>query len=756
MAISGSPLRSAFSYHYEGELSIGQRVVVDFAGRNVVGYITSISSKPQFKTKPISRPLEKQVYLTPADITLAKWTVENYLAPIGKVFDLFFPPGKLLKSSSFVIPINSELPFSEPLKMSEALKLMGREQILKLKSQRKLKILHSYEKKLPSKRKVKLLKLSLSIKALEDLNLTTIQKKIIDYLLSVEKATPKEVMEALALKSRSPIETLLRRGTIELEEEEEDRSDSSWTIDAIEDLTSEQESVREAIIKDFKGVHYIFGLTGSGKTEVYFKIMERVLNRGKSVSYMVPEVSLTPQLMARIRGAFPGREVRVYHSYMSPAKRQRIWLDAVNDEIDILVGTRSALWIPIQNTGLIIVDEEHDSSFYQQTPPHYDAVEVAIKKGELYGIPVVLGSATPRVERYFRAKAGEFKLHSLLNRPVGQLPDLEIRDLRNSKDYIIPSETLGEIEKTVKLGHQVFVFVHRKGFSNYVVCANCGNILKCPNCDISLTYHKHDSVLKCHYCGYTTPPPSKCERCGSAALSARGFGTERVEHELQKRFPELSIMRMDRETISNPDQYEKALRKIESKDANIIVGTKMIAKGLDFPNIGLVVVIDADRIINLPNYDSAETAFQIISQISGRSGRGVHGKAIIQTFEPEHRVIKTALENDYMGFFETEVEIRKILKYPPFSTFIEIVVEKEKEEQCEKEAWELFNCIQENIKAAEVLEPVVPAVKKLFGKYRMKIHLKLFDREELEKVLKLLQKNPAGVDILVNSNGGSF
>lgn len=748
-------MRSTFSYHFDDELAVGQRVAVNFAGRNVIGYIAGIGSKPQFKTKPISKPLENQVYLSPEDVALINWTVENYLASIGKVFDLFFPPGKLLKSNSHVIPISPELPFSTPLKMSDALKLLGKEQFQKLKSQRKLKILHSYEKKLPSKRRIKLLKLPLSIKTLESLKLTKSQKKVIDYLLSVEKATPRELMNALSLKSRSPIDTLLRKEILTLEEVEEDETDR-WTIEAIEKLTAEQEHVREAIVKDFSGVHYIFGLTGSGKTEVYFKIMERVLNRGKSVIYMVPEVSLTPQLMARIRGAFPGREVRVYHSYMSPSKRQRIWLDAVNGEIDILVGTRSALWIPIQNTGLIIVDEEHDSSFYQQTPPHYDAVEVAIKKGKLYGIPVILGSATPRVERYFRAKSGEFKLHSLVNRPVGQLPELEIRDLRNNKDYIIPRKTFEEIEKTVKLGHQVFVFVHRKGFSNYVVCANCGNILKCPNCDISLTYHKHDGILKCHYCGYTIPPPTKCERCGSKALSARGFGTERVEHELQKRFPDLSIMRMDRETISNPNQYEKALRKIESKEAKIVVGTKMIAKGLDFPSIGLVVVIDADRIINLPNYDSAENAFQLISQISGRSGRGVHGRAIIQTFEPEHRVMKTALENDYKGFFETEIEIRKLLKYPPFSIFVEIIVEAEKEIQCQNAAKELYEKLVNTVKGSEILEPVTPAVKKLFGKFRMKIHLKLFDRGELRNLLKVLQKNPAGVDVIVNSNGGSL
>ncbi|WP_245612780.1 replication restart helicase PriA [Kosmotoga pacifica] len=753
--MSGSPLRSVFTYHCEEELAVGQRVMVNFAGRNVVGYITGIGIKPEFKTKSILKPLEEQIYLSEKDIELAAWTVENYLAPVGKVFDLFFPPGRLLRSRSYVIPLDPELPFSGPIKIDEALKIFDRSQLQKLKAQRKLKVLHSYEKRVPVRKKKKVLKLPLSLKVLEKLNLTDNQKQIVDYLLTIEEITPQELMKSLSLKSRSSIDTLVRKGILILKEVVETEWDK-WTIRAIERLTGEQEKVKNKLLEHLNGIHYIFGLTGSGKTEVYFKVMERVLNGGKSVIYMVPEVSLTPQLMARIRGTFPGREVRVYHSYMSPVKRQRIWLDAVNGEIDILVGTRSALWIPVQNLGLIIVDEEHDSSFYQQTPPHYDAVEVAIKKGQLFNIPVILGSATPRVDRYHRAKAGEFKLHTLTNRPVGELPEIEVFDLRNTRDYIIPEETFREIEKTIKAGHQTFVFVHRKGFSNYVVCVSCGNILKCPNCDVSLTYHKHDAVMKCHYCGYVISPPSKCESCGSGTLAARGFGTERVEHELQKRFPELSIMRMDRETVSNPDLYEKALRKIESKEVDIIVGTKMISKGLDFPTIGLVVVVDTDRIINLPNYDSVENAFQLISQISGRSGRGVRGRAIIQTYEPDHRVIKTALKNNYEEFYRTEIEVRKLLKYPPFSIFIEVVVESEKEKQCRDIALKLYGDLSEKIKDGEILEPVVPAVKKLFGKYRMKIYLKLFSKDELHNLFELLKKAPTGIDVIVNSNGGSL
>jgi primosomal protein N' (replication factor Y) len=432
-----------------------------------------------------------------------------------------------------------------------------------------------------------------------------------------------------------------------------------------------------------------------------------------------------------------------------------IWLDSVEGNVDILVGTRSSLWVPMKNTGLIIVDEEHDSSFYQQSVPFYDGVQVAIRKAELGNIPVILGSATPRVDHYHLTESGRISLLSLTERPVGSFPTIRVIDMKDEKNPIISKQALEEIKRTVSEGKQVFVFVHRKGYSNYVVCYTCGKTITCPHCSVSMTFHRNDNLLKCHYCGHRSAIPKVCPECGSMTLSARGFGTERVEHDLQKFFPSTKIMRMDRETIDNPIAYEKALLEISRKNCQVIVGTKMITKGLDFPDVEMVLIVDADRLMSFPSYDSSETAFQHIAQVSGRSGRASVGKAFIQTFNPNNRIMRAACERDYESFYEGEITLRKKLNNPPFSRIAEIVCYGNSEDESgELAEWVLKEIQESGVSSLEVFGPLAPLLSKLKNSYRMKLVVKMPIDGSYGFLEKIQKKHPADIQIIINGIGG--
>ena len=752
IAISNSPLHDTYTYKIDAPVEPGERVEVNFAGRNTIGYVVSLEEKRgPFKIKSVNKKVDDRSFLSQVDLELAKFVMREYLAPPGKVFDLFFPPGKLLSIDDYVVAFSDELGFP-PTQKDKFIKEFGEDYLKKLLASRKVKIMHSFDRKTPKKRKTKRVSLAKKTGILEE-ELTPLWQIVVDYLLSVESEEITELEKKLKLRSRSPIDTLISKGILLVEEIEED--DSHWVIPAVDELSVSQKEVYREIMESDSKSFLLHGLTGTGKTEVYFKVMEYWLNRGRQILYLVPEVSLTPQLLARIRGAFPGRDVRQYHSYMTRAQRQMIWLDSVEGNVDILVGTRSSLWVPMKNTGLIIVDEEHDSSFYQQSVPFYDGVQVAIRKAELGNIPVILGSATPRVDHYHLTESGRISLLSLTERPVGSFPTIRVIDMRDEKNPIISKQALEEIKRTVSEGKQVFVFVHRKGYSNYVVCYTCGKTITCPHCSVSMTFHRNDNLLKCHYCGHRSAIPKVCPECGSMTLTARGFGTERVEHDLQKFFPSTKIMRMDRETIDNPIAYEKALLEISRKNCQVIVGTKMITKGLDFPDVEMVLIVDADRLMSFPSYDSSETAFQHIAQVSGRSGRASVGKAFIQTFNPNNRIMRAACERDYESFYEGEITLRKKLNNPPFSRIAEIVCYGNSEDESgELAEWVLKEIQESGVSSLEVFGPLAPLLSKLKNSYRMKLVVKMPTDGSYGFLEKIQKKHPADIQIIINGIGG--
>ncbi len=738
-------------------MKTGQRVAVSFANRTTVGYVVKCGvPEPSFSTKTITKSIDPHSYLTQADVSTACEISRKYLAPPGKVFDLFFPPGKLIKSERFVIPLDESVELKGPTTLSKAQERLGKRRVDELRKKELVKVVYSYSTTRPRTQVMKKVRLVSSLKTIRDINLSEPAHRVINCLLATDEVALSELMKVADLKSRSPIETLLKNGIIEIFDTPCDE-DSQWVVKFVEKLTDDQQKIIRDIATSNERDHLIYGVTGSGKTEIYFSLMESCLNKGKQALLLVPEVSLTPQLLARVRGYFPGREVRQYHSYLKQSQRQRVWLDAVEGNIDILVGTRSAVWVPIKNLGIIVVDEEHDSSFFQQVSPHYDALEVARVKGRNLRIPVIAGSATPRVDTFHSAiSISSPLLHRLTSRPMRSEVSVEIVDMRENEGFtIISDKAVSLIEQTVSRGGQCFVFAQRKGFSNYVVCSNCGDVKKCTDCDVGMTFHRVSGVLKCHYCGRVSTPPSKCERCGSKSLVARGFGTERVEHELRKVLPAASIMRMDRETVTNPEEYENALRLIESQKVQIVVGTKMISKGLDFPRVDLVVVIDADRLINMPTYNAAESAFQTLFQVAGRGSRGESGHTVIQTFNPENRVIGALQRSDYELFFSSEIIIREELNYPPFANMADIVIERPSKSDAAEKALAIANSLEESLsERAEILGPVEPLISKIRNLYRQRIIVKFSSDEVTSLIQQALKPHLSYSDVSINGTGG--
>ncbi len=737
-------------------MKIGQRVAVSFANRTTVGYVAKCGApEPSFATKTITRTIDPHSYLTQADVSTACEISRKYLAPPGKVFDLFFPPGKLIKTERFVIPLDESIELKGPISLSKAQETLGRKRVDELRKKELVKVVYSYTMTRPRTQVLKKVRLVSSLKSIRDINLSEPAHRVINCLLATDEVALPELIKVADLKSKSPIETLQKNGIIELFDTPYDE-DSQWVVKSVERLTDDQQKIIRDVMTSKEREHLIYGVTGSGKTEIYFSLMESCLNKGKQALLLVPEVSLTPQLLARVRGYFPGREVRQYHSYLKQSQRQKVWLDAVEHNIDILVGTRSAVWVPMKEPGIIVVDEEHDSSFFQQVSPHYDALEVARVRGKNLGIPVVAGSATPRIHSFRNALSSSSPLlHRLTSRPMRSEVSVEIVDMRENEGFtIISDKAVSRIEQTVLRGGQCFVFAQRKGFSNYVVCSDCGNVKKCTDCDVGMTFHRITGILKCHYCGRVSPPPSKCERCGSRSLVARGFGTERVEHELRKVLPAASIMRMDRETVTNPEEYEKALRLIESQKVQIVVGTKMISKGLDFPRVDLVVVIDADRLINMPAYDAAESAFQTLFQVAGRGSRGETGHTVIQTFNPENRVIGALQKSDYELFYNSEVTIREELNYPPFAHMADIVVERPSRSDAAEKASAIAHSLAESLcERAEILGPVEPLISKIRNSFRQRIIVKFSSEEVTSLIQQILKSHLSYSDVSIDGTG---
>lgn len=496
-------------------------------------------------------------------------------------------------------------------------------------------------------------------------------------------------------------------------------------------LNSEQINAVNVINKSNRKVFLLKGVTGSGKTEVYMNAVSDVLKEGKSAVILVPEISLTPQMIERFKGRF-GREVAVFHSKLSDGERYDEWYRVKEGKARLIIGARSALFLPAKDLGIIILDEEHENTYKSEQNPKYHTREVAEFISKIKGCKVILGSATPSIETYYRALSGEIELIELKNRVYNKaMPKMEIIDMReelkSGNISMFSRKLMKEIRDTLSKKEQVILFLNRRGFSTFVSCRSCGYVFKCPHCDISLTYHKN-GLLNCHYCGYSTRQEKLCPKCKSKYVKYFGAGTERVEEEIKKYFSSVKVLRMDIDTTRNKNSYEYIYDAFKRGEADILIGTQMISKGLDFQNVTLVGVLAADMSLNIPDYRSSEKTYQLITQVSGRAGRGdKEGKVIVQTYNPEHYSIEYAKKYDYEGFYKEEFTMRGLMNYPPFAKILLVNVSSKNERllidfmrKLEAE----FPKIIGNYLNIEMLGPVPCIISKIKENYRWQILLK--------------------------------
>lgn len=547
--------------------------------------------------------------------------------------------------------------------------------------------------------------------------------------------------------SKYKLNKLIENGLLEVEEEIVFRyNNRTYNIDFEKELTAQQKQVLDEYINSSDNLFLLKGVTGSGKTEVYMRMVEDALNKGKSAIVLVPEISLTPQMIERFKGRF-GKDVALFHSKLSDGERFDEWFRVKSGKAKLVIGARSATFLPVKNLGLIIIDEEHENTYKSDQNPKYQTKEVAEFLSNQKGCKVVLGTATPTIETFYRALIGELKLLELNSRVDGKaMPPMKVVDMRNElksgNASLFSRELFNEIKEKLSKKEQIILFLNRRGFSTFVSCRSCGYVFKCEECDISMTYHRN-GLLVCHYCGKTKSTPKKCPKCDSKYVKFFGAGTQRVEEEVKKYFKEVKVLRMDVDTTRSKDSYENIYNTFKDGKADILIGTQMISKGLDFKNVTLVGILAADMSINIPDYRASERTFQIITQVAGRAGRGEkQGNVIIQTYTPDHYSLKYAINYDYEGFYEREFTVRALMKYPPFGKILLINAISKKEDLLKQFMHKISNGIKllvEKEKDIDVLGPIPCLIAKVKENYRWQIVIKgEFESEFAKKIKELL------------------
>lgn len=591
--------------------------------------------------------------------------------------------------------------------------------------------------------------------------LSTSQEKIINLCMEKEYVLRKELVDI----SLSSLNTLIKKNILLEKKLEHYRLSYNEKIEAKKELTNDQKSVVDEVLANTGYFPYLlFGVTGSGKTEVYMELIEDALNKGKTSIVLVPEISLTPQMVLRFQKRF-GDNIAAIHSALSDGEKYDEWRRIVKGEAKIVIGARSAIFAPLNNIGMIIIDEEHSDSYKQDdSNPRYNAKDIALLRGKYHNCPVIMGSATPSLEVFARAKKGVFKLLELPNRINGKsLPHINIVDMNEmiskTKEHFSPV-LLEAISARLLKNEQIILLLNRRGYSSFVTCKNCGYTFKCPNCDITLTYHKSSRTLRCHYCGYGTKVYDTCPECHEKSINDLGVGTEKVEEELNKLFPESRILRMDFDTTSRKGMHEKMIKAFKNHEYDILLGTQIVSKGLDFDNVTLVGVINADTSLNIPDFRSSETTFSLLAQVAGRAGRSdKEGEVIIQTFNPEHYAIQYTKKHDYLGFYNREMSIRRELKYPPYYYICYVKISGKDNKYIYEESLKITKLFHNKLINMIILGPSPCTIFKLNNIYRYGIILKYKKDEDLREVLnKVIEhyKDNRNIKIDVNFNPSHF
>lgn len=714
---------SFFTYSDEKEqFNIGDRVAVNFRNRERGALVIEEdkSESFDFKVLGIKRKLENEISLSPKYIELLLWISRYYLCNFSTVLSAALPKELKIKYSEFYSLNFNDKEYDENLDYFFD-KLGVTKQTLR-KTFELTEIKDFIDSKILTEIKDK--KYILDFARYEILENREKYQDIYNYFIkrnrfnkkSVDEKFEKKVIDRLLENKKLIYEKKISER--EFEEQQEIKKITSKDVE----LTDKQKEVVENIENLDKKYFLIRGITGSGKTEVYIKLIKDALKEKKGSIFLVPEISLTPQMKDRFAREF-GEEVAVLHSNISDKDKQREWLSIISGEKKVVLGARSAIFAPVKNLAYIIVDEEHENSYKQDTNPRYNAKYVAIKKAILEDCKVVLGSATPDVESYYLAKKNQFHLEILDKRyNDAKLPEIKLVDMKEEENSFFSRELLKSIRETLLRGEQVILLLNRKGYSTMIQCKDCGHIEECEHCSIKLSYYESTKRLKCNYCGREKRFLGKCSKCGSTNLYFGGKGTEQIEEKLREYF-NVPIVRVDSETARQKDFYEKTYFDFLNKKYDIMIGTQMIAKGLHFPNVTLVGVINGDLILSFPDFRASEKTFQLITQVAGRAGRGdKNGKVIIQTYQPENYVMENIKNSDYDKFYEKEIGMRDILEYPPFSKTINIGFSHTDEKILEEVSNEFFHLIKRDY--VMVFVPNKSLVYKVKDRYRKNIFIK--------------------------------
>ena len=690
-----------FTYHVpsnvEDNLLIGKRVLVPFSNRTVEGFVLGYDAKTDdYEIKDIIKIIDDEPVLNDELIILGIYMSKKYLCPLINCYQSMLP--KALKAG---------------VKNGGGIK--------------------------------KLLYVKLNDNVINADVKVKKQLEIIDFLKD-----NKEVLKS-SIQSKSSLGKLIEKGIV-LEYYKETYRKIETELDRKEILLTKEQKLVSKTIKSYLNkqlVTLLYGVTGSGKTEVYIDVVKEVVKSGKSAIILVPEISLTPQITARFKGVFKD-EIAILHSSLSDGERYDEYRKIIRKEVSVVIGARSAIFAPLNNIGIIIIDEEHSESYKQENNPRYSTLDIAVERSKTHECPVILGSATPKIESYARAKKGYYQLLELPSRVNNKpLPKVSIVDMKKEirkGNAIFSDELRNKINDRLIKKEQVMLLLNRRGYANYLTCNNCGFVFKCPNCDITLTYHKTSGMMRCHYCGYASKKLEVCPACKEKSIKQMGVGTEKLEEKIKEEFPLAKVLRMDADATSKKGSHNKIINSFNTGEYNVLVGTQMISKGLNFPCVTLVGVINADVSLNIPNFRSSEQTFSLLDQVIGRSGRAdKEGEAVIQTFNPDHYSIICASNHDYKSFFNHEMYVRKKLNYPPFCFITLIKISSKDFNYGIGEAKKISNYLRQNLKNTSVLGPSIASVLKVNNNYNFSVILKYKKEEKLyyflNQIIKIYEGN---------------
>ncbi|MBS3768930.1 MAG: primosomal protein N' [Bacteroidales bacterium] len=788
-------LPGAFTYHVDsghaGRVEPGKRVIVQFGRRkyySAIIYRVHYDEPKEYKTKPVQTVLDDQPVINSFQMRLWEWMAQYYMCTLGEVYKASLPSGLKLESETKVVyqPAFDEhaasltekealildvLKDENVLGLKELADKTGRKDVLPIVNSLMNKQALTVEEKLKDAykpRKESFVKLNFGPEDEQMLNQTFKQLKnapkqveILMYLIKLlrnqgndsDGFVPRQKLLKETSGGTSPLKGLIDKGVVIQEDREISRiGEGNHKQGGIKDLTSAQQEAYDQIQRGFeeKEVALLHGITSSGKTEIYIHLIREQLKKGNQVLYLLPEIALTSQIIHRLKAVF-GEQVGVYHSKFPDNERVEVYQKLLNqhetDKFRVILGVRSSIFLPFSKLGLVIVDEEHENTYKQFDPaPRYHARDAAIMLARMHGAKTLLGTATPSIESYYNAKRGKYGLVELMTRYLDiQLPQILIGDILEAKkkkemsSHFTPT-LIENMDEALKNNEQIILFQNRRGFSPYMQCEQCGWIPECKHCDVSLTYHRRSNNLICHYCGYSVSVPQTCPACESQQIATRGFGTEKVEDEIPLFLPDARVKRMDLDSTRSRNAYENIIASFENHEIDILVGTQMVSKGLDFDNVSVVGILNADNMLNFPDFRAFERSYHLMAQVSGRAGRKKkQGRVIIQTSQPNHSIIKNVLENDFYGMYQSQLRERKEFMYPPYYRLVKILL-KHRNREVLNDASELLKKELQKMFGYRVLGPQDPLIGRVQNYHLKHVIIKIEKEKSPSKSKELIRK----------------